>query len=333
MILFFILLYNCSTNIHIHDYFPSLIKSVEGTTIHVVVIGNTDLKDSIIPTAIVQNVKFEQCSWIELTNKLEYFLAKKLTTLLTLREYSKAGDFKPMLPALFPELVKGYEWCGWLDNDLWISKKLEDTILLVDEDYIQITGSKRGFRASYSPISVIRTKAYEKVILPILKDEKVMLHSVFRVSKYRDFSGWGVVAFGGMGHDNSFSHILETAYKQIDSFSVISLSTIFHKTAAPYVLDHNCRLNQKLRYTNMNNRNKHTAIASSLCGVCTMTFSKNGNRTILRDAKGTEVLFCHFQMSKLRYSEGGGSLNVSLEDIWTAPTLRSSYSKGIQILS
>jgi len=71
-------------------------------------------------------------------------------------------------------------------------------------DYLQFTGTRKGIKSSWSPISLMRRESYFNIIVPLLKAESSLLYQVFKKRINCDFSGWGVPSWGGLGHKYSF---------------------------------------------------------------------------------------------------------------------------------
>jgi len=56
-----------------------------------------------------------------MTQRLENFLGKSFASIYNPTTHMKAGDFKPIIPALYPEMFEAAEWIGWIDIDVIIS--------------------------------------------------------------------------------------------------------------------------------------------------------------------------------------------------------------------
>ena len=70
--------------------------------------------DAAAPSVVPPNVRFEHITYEAMQERLSLLTGRRIVYTNTY----KANDIKPLLPALYPDAVRGYEWWGWADLDV-----------------------------------------------------------------------------------------------------------------------------------------------------------------------------------------------------------------------
>ena len=311
------------------SYFPWMVKSIsclKDTSL--LIIGDSEWPHGIKDHPILSSkITFSFVKWEDLKNKTEYFLNGEIFSDDKISDYSKASDFKPLIPALFPNLFSSSEFIGWIDIDLIIGSDFDRMISHSDfnsSSYIQFIdthyqGSK-GLKLSFSPISIINKNAYNEIILPVLKRERMPLYAVFKYGKVRNYSGWGAPSWGGLGYKHSFSYIISLA----SSNPLFTMTHINSLSPYHYLSDHIC------------NPTSPSKIIPNKCGLCeSVIISYKADSSVsLRSHKKNPVLFCHLQSSKKANSMINPFGNPeSLQTFLEAKkvTVSSTYSYGLVV--
>ena len=105
------------------------------------------------PAVLPANVHFETISFEGMHARLSSIAGRRVSHSFTY----KANDYKPLLPALYPSLVEGYEWWAWSDLDVIFGDLLK--FLAIAEPHpaccrkLEQQCSKRDRRDPQSPCS------------------------------------------------------------------------------------------------------------------------------------------------------------------------------------
>ena len=101
------------------------LKAVKGCGVDVVMLStlNASARDTGVDSALFgSNVRERRIEWQTLASMLQRKFVSSETSAIAFATAHpfKAHDAKPLLPLLFPDLVRGYEWWGWVDWDTWV---------------------------------------------------------------------------------------------------------------------------------------------------------------------------------------------------------------------
>eukprot|EP01041_Mallomonas_annulata_P002561 gene2561-5002_t len=285
-----------------HFYLPFLIKSTNGTDSRLLIIGDISIPLWLQP--IPSNFRYIRCSWNELITRTETFLGVPLASLHNSSNMLKSNDFKPLIPALFPDLfpVSHSNWIGWVDNDVWVSNTLIQNILQTsDINFIQFIGNK--------------------------KEKNTMVSNIFRRKVNRDFAGWGMSSRGGLGYEHSFSYILEQAFRH-PSFHSLSIESLFTTSYKPFLLDQICISTTRKRITS--SIVTKTTTSTTVHNQCGYSSKDNYNNHKNNNQKGkTRDRTVATVNSAVRTKSSDGDTDWSA--IWNSPDIVSTYANGISI--
>ena len=92
----------------------TLLSMEHNSGVKFIVIG-----DAPAPMDLPPNVRFEQVSFAAMQGKLTALLhAHNRSNDVKYSAHYKANDIKPLAPALYPHLLRGYDWWAWADLDV-----------------------------------------------------------------------------------------------------------------------------------------------------------------------------------------------------------------------
>lgn len=279
--------------------FKLFLASAAGCGVDVVVLGDAWPPDLPRP----KNVRNVSISWDSLVLLLEEKLmdGERLVVMRSLRDFKKINDVKPMTALLLPHLVQGYDWWGWVDNDVLLGDlrslllpKLQRSSTDVWSDQVQVPeqsawSRKFGVCYSHGPFTVLRTSSAASALaakehyLDIVRQE---LRYGFPISFDEN----------GMGINN---------YTQSYSWMLLSASKSFAISMT--------KLPEKVNQVNDVTCNPKHAVGpiGADCGYCafqpqpaaglelrSVVDYPSIGRTVLQDQTGSNVLYCHMQMGK-----------------------------------
>jgi len=351
----------------IFPYFPGFIKSLQGSSdgsTKFLLIGDTP-PPSFFPSLPV-HVQFISTSWKDMSERLDRRFHINVSSSYSNITYNyKVADFKPLVPALFPDLFLSSHWIAWIDNDVWISRDFLDLIQSASEDsHLGVMSLNIDYKLSWGPFTAINTTTYFNLLVPIISMNKTILIDVFKnADMYRYYDEWSTVLLGGLGYQHSFSAVLEHA-KERYNISILSHYNIFN--VAMYQDACNIRgrvLYEKCGYCEMSflpqdpltrtgsNRITplYTHISSSSksrsrssSGSSGKSGKRNSNNSIPR-SKGhilynenrTIMSFCHFQKSKRharRVFKNSTKWRNHLQALDNYQPVASTFLKGIVVV-
>ena len=104
------------------------LKSAAGCGADMVMLSMLNASAKAAGVVLPRNVRAKHFEWAALPSLLHrrFFAGAAGATVDSVAAaFGKSGpyklhDIKPLLPMLFPGLVKGYSWWGWLDWDVWL---------------------------------------------------------------------------------------------------------------------------------------------------------------------------------------------------------------------
>lgn len=134
------------------------------------------------------NVQHVPLTWNELTDRVRdrIFDGKEPGTLRQTRNFYKVIDFKPLFAHLFPELVKNFDWWGYVDNDMILGnvRRILNRIKL--NKYDMIASFPDEFTSG--PFMLYRNTP---VINELFRFAKRPLEEIFATHETRVFDEWG----------------------------------------------------------------------------------------------------------------------------------------------
>lgn len=279
--------------------FKLFLASAAGCGVDVVVLGDAWPPDLLQP----DNVRNVTISWDSLVLLLEEKLmdGERLVAMRGLRDFKKVNDIKPLTALLLPHLVQGYDWWGWVDNDLLLGDlralllpKLQRSSTDVWSDQVQAPEDSAwaqhfGVCYSHGPFTVLRASSAAST-LAAKEHYRDIARQELRYGFPMSFDE------NGMGVDNytqSYSWMLLSASKA----SVISM------TKLPEEVNH-------VNDVTCNPRHAAGPVGAD-CGYCAFQPEPDAGlelrsvvdyqsiaRTVLQDHTGSNVLYCHMQIGK-----------------------------------
>jgi hypothetical protein len=107
--------------------------------------------DAPPPSVLPPNVRFETIAYTAMQARLTQLTGRSVVYTNTY----KANDIKPLLPALYPEAIRGYEWWGWADLDVIFGDLLKFVELALAQPAccrgLEYGCTKRAWRDPRSP--------------------------------------------------------------------------------------------------------------------------------------------------------------------------------------
>ena len=119
-----------------------------------------------------------------------------------------------MAAVLFPELLRGCEWWGYIDNDIWLGDLRTHVIpqLLTGgaDFYGKDVKLKRLHGPAYGPFTLQRNS---RAMAALLRSSSARrsLQRVLNVSRTASFDEWGEPSWGGFGYEYSYSGLVMAA--------------------------------------------------------------------------------------------------------------------------
>jgi len=262
------------------------------------------------------NVRSVAIRWEELMSRVERpFADGQPIPALRKASVCKLNDLKPFIALLLPEVVRGYLWWGWCDNDIWfgdIAGAMGPHVHSKNVDFITPNFFRRADTAlSWGPISFVRNTDVMNTLV-VWKEYRDMVWRVLSQPGCHRFDEWGDTSNGdGLGYEFSFSGLLaRTAARGF-------IHLLSHRL--PVVeWDGLCEYMWK----------EMPAVEQRNCGFCLMMFSASG-KTRLRGRDGAERLICHFQYSKNR--QWFSDLNKGyVSFLMNQPSISVTYADGFK---
>ena len=177
---------------------PLLLKSMQNNKdVNFVIVGDLGYDISFRQEAgFVQNLKLHDISWENMLNKVSNFALGRVQRKAVVDPY-KANDFKPLLPALFPETVKefAYTHVGWCDIDVIFGDIGHYLSGVKEEDVMTPFYPNPWRKAAWGPLTIFKTSHSSL----FLKAER--WHKTVTQPDYRHFDEfWGAYRHRTMGH-------------------------------------------------------------------------------------------------------------------------------------
>jgi cellulose synthase/poly-beta-1,6-N-acetylglucosamine synthase-like glycosyltransferase len=286
--------------------FRQFLRSAEGCGADVIIAGDAVPKDVLLPHNVVNN----EISWDQVSATLEQHFNDR-NTLSGLRNWSghnyATAGLKPLLALLLPEQVRGYDWWGWIDVDMWLGDvtpllRLQDA----DSDFWSPTLYLRdGKKLSLGPFSVMRNVPRMNNLLeqPAYRS---MVKAMLEQTDYVNFDEWGENYDGSTRNyfNQSFSYVL----KHANYSGAIRVSDWLEDAGGQFGWDGHCSSGEDL---------------DSDCGFCRLDISASGRSRIF-SLDGTELMFCHMQFGK-QLPDFQKSCSASLGE----PSLTYTFRAGV----
>ena len=263
------------------------------------------------------NVRHIPFTWKELVGRISNRLCdgKEMPELAQAKP-KKVNDFKPLFAHLFPELVKGYDWWGHVDNDMLLGnvRHFVTSAMLRNYDVITPLAPKDGMIQTWGPFTLYRNanvtnqlfRLTSDPIETLVKDPRLLvLDEGGRNGRRLGKSPWW---------NSSMSGILTKHYKRLGL-------RVWNKTI-PVVWDGECGKEEE-----------H-------CAECTLSLPSDTN---LRQALMTksdlnciavedercfqEVLLCHYQRGKINLQQSTTRDNMVMH-MMNDGRVKASYLEG-----
>ena len=204
---------------------PDFLASIAGAPVKVVFVGDTPPPRSV--GRLPENVEWRVLTMDQLSSSLENFFKVEPGTFptagnLILRKFG--CDYKPLVPIALPELVQGFRWFGWVDNDMVFSGlALRDHVKRLTACNASMhSGSKN---ISWGPLTLLNTHAYFSKVVPYMRsfEQRKKIIEVLALQQQTFFDEWGqmVISDGyghGLGLEYSFSGIVNSLAQSEPSF-------------------------------------------------------------------------------------------------------------------
>jgi hypothetical protein len=278
-------------------YLPLFLRSIKDADISLVIIGTP------IAYELPPNVRHANISWAGFVSLVStrLFNGQALNSLNYATMY-KVCEFKPLFAHLFPEYVTGFEWWGYMDNDLIVGnvRKFLTAEILHSSDLVTIVPGR-----TWGPFTLMRNTA---LMNNLFKLSARPLRDIFDSADYYCFDEWGCKPSDFRGS------MTETLLAWGDD-----LGLRWHSGSIAVGWDGLC-----------------VGVNSSHCAECTFTGSVDSHSSELtfKDDSGSvyDVLLCHFQMGK---SHALQSLQhgQSSKKIASGNGFKLSYLEGFQSLT
>jgi hypothetical protein len=109
-----------------NEYFLTFLKSISSPSHRnlTFVLFVNEKFPSRLRDVLPSNVLVHRVSWKHVVSRLERFLDRNLSHIHRTTNYYKSIDFKPLIPALYPQIFRDSSCFGWLDSDVWASSNL-----------------------------------------------------------------------------------------------------------------------------------------------------------------------------------------------------------------
>jgi len=208
---------------------PDFLESIAGAPVKVFFVGDTPPPRSI--GRLPENVEWRELTMDQLSSSLENFFKIRPGTFHMAEAdfWRKFGtDYKPLVPIALPELVQGFRWFGWTDNDMLFSGlALQNHVKLLaacDTSMHHMIyqnghgGSSHPHRMSWGPLTLFNTRAYYSKIVPHLRrhEQRKKIIVLLALPQQTYFEEWGQMKpldgshpeYSGLGLEYSFSGIL-----------------------------------------------------------------------------------------------------------------------------
>lgn len=320
--------------------FPFFVKSAGGCGASVLIIGDTPLPSAVLP--LPDNIWHHQITWDFLVARAENVYAKPMAFDLLRRQvsrsqdgqghargrYFKVVDFKPLVAILFPELLRGWDWWGYIDNDMWLGNlrtHVLPQLMSGEADFYGKDvdpGRKNG--PAYGPFTMQRNNQNMTLLMNSSNTRRIV-RLVLKTPHPVCFSEWGKEDWGGLGYESSYSGIVMAAVRA----GHIRLGHI----RQAFLWDMPCHRNENASFS---------AAITAKCmdpavelqsehKLCLMSMQDDGNTSLLmRDCDGlwAPCFYCHFEYGKSQPA----LKNLSIADqviLLQQSTISRSYHCGI----
>jgi hypothetical protein len=207
---------------------PDFLESVTGAPVKVVFVGDTPPPRSV--GRLPENVEWRELTMDQLSSSLEnFFKVEPGTFHVAPVLWRKFGtDYKPLVPIALPELVQGFRWFGWVDNDMVFSGfAFQNHVKRLTACNASMHHGCAGCRGmSWGPLTLFNTHAYFSKIVPHLRrsEQRKKIIDVLALPQPTCFDEWGqmCVTVGyehELGLEYSFSGILKSFAQTEPSFT------------------------------------------------------------------------------------------------------------------
>lgn len=110
-------------NAKINEYLRLFLESARYSGVDIAVVGNIHLESDRQKESLPPNVRLVYTTWGQLIDQIHVKLFNSsepelASTMKDSSSFYKVMDYKPLFAFLFPEIVKDYDWWGYVDNDL-----------------------------------------------------------------------------------------------------------------------------------------------------------------------------------------------------------------------
>lgn len=319
------------------ESFPFFIASARGCGASVLIIGDCSLPSALLP--LPDNIWYHQITWNTLVSRAEHVYAKPFE-FQSLRnvaqstdgqghvrgQYFKIVDFKPLVAMLFPNLLVGCDWWGYIDNDIWLgdlrTHVLPQLISGEADFYGKDVDSALFNGPAYGPFTLQRNNQNITSLMNSSSSREIV-RMVLKIPHPVCFSEWGKEDWGGLGFNHSYSGIIMAAQEA----GFVRLGHI----RQAFLWDMPCGSGSPVPAANCTNPELEQKGKSKLCVIRTQGYG-NGFRSELSmrncDGSWQSCFYCHFQFGKSQTS----LTNLSKHEqaiLLRQSTLARSYHCGI----
>ena len=289
------------------------------TNVDFVILGDLQPPHFDFSAASSNNVQHVLVSWDDLIDRVEdkVFGRRNVGDLRNASGY-KVNDFKPLFGYLFPDLTKGYDWWGHMDNDVIVGNLrqfLTDKVLRQSDIITGLPGvPQTGHYYTYGAFTLYRNT---QTVNELFRLSALPLESILGNRHAMCFDEWGEC--GGGQHDGVPKNHVNASMSGIIFRHAENLGLRWRGRAVPFLQDHYCQ--KFAQYQGTEN-----------CAPCVF---RQGT-LVSAKPRGSpnqpyEVGFCHYQRGKKAIEES--LLDESrLAQLAAAGEFQVSFDKGVSVL-
>jgi len=288
--------------------FRQFLMSAEGCGADVIIAGEAVPKEVRLPANVANYV----VSWDEVAGALEQHFNDR-RPLSGFRQVGPGGrgyvisELRPLSALLLAKQIKGYDWWGWVDVDMWLGDvtaflRLQDA----DSDFWSpVLYLRDGHKLSLGPFSIMRNvpKMNELLEQPAYRS---MVKAVLEQPEGVNFDEWGE-NYGGNARAR-FNHSFSYALQHANQSGSIKVSNWLGDLGAQFGWDGHCCSGEGV---------------DPECGFCRLDMAANG-RSRIRSKDGAELLFCHMQ-----YGKQSPNFQKSCSASFGRPALTYTFRDGV----
>lgn len=260
------------------------------------------------------NVRHVSVTWNELVDRVSnrLFDGKDLSRVRSGGMF-KVVDYKPLFACLFPELVKGYDWWGHIDNDMILGNvgKFLTQEVLQSSDII----TAYEHLATYGPLTLYRNA---NVTNELFRLAEKPLEELYATPKPLHLDEWGAgfpKMYGKLEFFNSSMSGIIQRHRE-------GLGLRWRGYIGPLSIDVYCFGDPGCKYDVVFTKGNGRPEAVKLVIGCSGLF-----------APGTEIVLHHFEFGKMNGRFMDSLQDEKVDDLLTHRQFRVSYLEGFSTLS